>query len=140
MFRFVYFDTARLDWNIMALKEWTKNLETFSWGMGDWPNEGPNPHHSIIHTLLERGLFVTSILFLYIMNEIRKHSKGMEPWLLGWFSLSMYLHLNFVTMFWVILLIIIRCRYSKDKKYFEEDFFVEWVLIWFKKWRTKTNL
>ena len=140
MFRFVYFDTARLDWNIMALKEWTKNLETFSWGMGDWPNEGPNPHHSIIHTLLERGLFVTSILFLYIMNEIRKHSKGMEPWLLGWFSLSMYLHLNFVTMFWVLLLIIIRCRYSKDKKYFENDFFVEWVLIWFKKWKTKTHL
>ena len=140
MFRFVYFDTARLDWNIMALKEWTKNLETFSWGMGDWPNEGPNPHQSIIHTLLERGLFVTSILFLYIMNEIRKHSKGMEPWLLGWFSLSMYLHLNFVTMFWVLLLIIIRCRYSKDKKFFEEDFFVEWVLIWVKKWRTKTHL
>ena len=74
------------------------------------------------------------------MNEIRKHSKGMEPWLLGWFSLSMYLHLNFVTMFWVLLLIIIRCRYSKDKKYFENDFFVEWVLIWFKKWKTKTHL
>ena len=46
----------RLDWNIMGIKEWTKNMQTFAWGMGDWPNKGPNPHHSLIHTLMERGI------------------------------------------------------------------------------------
>ena len=122
----------RLNWDMMGIKEWTKNIQTFVWGMGDWPNEGPNPHHSLIHTLLERGIIATTVLIIFIMGDLSKHARGMEPWLLGWFSLGMYLHLNFVTMFWVITMLVLRCRYVRNGEDIQEDALVEWLL---KKWK-----
>jgi len=122
-------DYARLDWNMIGIREWTKNMQTFVWGMGDWPNGGPNPHHSLIHTLLERGIVATGIFIIFIINDLRKHARGMEPWLLGWFSLGMYLHLNFVTMFWVIAILVLRCRYIRNGVEVQEDAFVELILL-----------
>ena len=126
-------DPGRLDWDMMGIKEWTKNMQTFAWGIGDWPNDGPNPHHSLIHTLLERGIIGTTVLIIFIMGDLSKHARGMEPWLLGWFSLGMYLHLNFVTMFWVITILVLRCRYVRNgEDDVQEDALVEWLL---KKWK-----
>ena len=119
----------RLDWDIMGLKEWTKNMQTFAWGMGDWPNNAPNPHHSLIHTLMERGILATSVLIIFLMSDFSKHVRGMEPWLLGWFSMGMFLHLNFVTMFWVIAMLIIRCRYIRNGVDVQEDTLVEWLKL-----------
>jgi len=108
-------------------------MQTFAWGIGDWPNDGPNPHHSLIHTLLERGIIGTTVLIIFIMGDLSKHARGMEPWLLGWFSLGMYLHLNFVTMFWVITMLVLRCRYVRNgEDDVQEDALVEWLL---KKWK-----
>ena len=121
-------DPKRLEWNMIGIKEWTKNLQTFAWGMGDWPNIGPNPHHSLIHTLMERGIVATSALLIFLMSDLSKYARGMEPWLLGWFSLGMYLHLNFVTMFWVIAMLILRCRYVRNGSNVQEDALVEWLL------------
>ena len=122
-------DPKRLEWNMIGIKEWTKNLQTFAWGMGDWPNIGPNPHHSLIHTLMERGIVATSALLIFLMSDFSKYARGMEPWLLGWFSLGMYLHLNFVTMFWVIAMLILRCRYVRNGSNVQEDALVEWLLL-----------
>jgi len=125
-------DPVRLDWDMIGIREWTKTMQTFAWGMGDWPNGGPNPHHSLIHTLLERGIIATTVLIIFIMGDLSKHARGMEPWLLGWFSLGMYLHLNFVTMFWVITMLVLRCRYVRNGEDVQEDALVEWLL---KKWK-----
>ena len=125
-------DPVRLDWDMIGIREWTKSMQTFAWGMGDWPNDGPNPHHSLIHTLLERGIIATTVLIIFIMGDLSKHARGMEPWLLGWFSLGMYLHLNFVTMFWVITMLVLRCRYVRNGEDVQEDALVEWLL---KKWK-----
>ena len=125
-------DPTRLDWDMIGIREWTKSMQTFAWGMGDWPNGGPNPHHSLIHTLLERGIIATTVLIIFIMGDLSKHARGMEPWLLGWFSLGMYLHLNFVTMFWVITMLVLRCRYVRNGEDVQEDALVEWLL---KKWK-----
>ena len=122
-------DPGRLDWDMMGIKEWTKNMQTFAWGMGDWPNKGPNPHHSLIHTLLERGIIATTVLIIFIMGDLRKHARGMEPWLLGWFSMGMFLHLNFVTMFWVIAILVLRCRYVRNGVDVQEDALVEWLQL-----------
>ena len=122
-------DTLRLEWNMMGIKEWTKNLKTFAWGMGDWPNNAANPHHSLIHTLMERGIVATSALLIFLMSDLSKHARGMEPWLLGWFSLGMYLHLNFVTMFWVIAMLILRCSYVRNGSNVQEDAVVEWLQL-----------
>ena len=122
-------DPGRLDWDMMGIKEWTKNMQTFAWGMGDWPNGGPNPHHSLIHTLLERGIIATTVLIIFIMGDLRKHVRGMEPWLLGWFSMGMFLHLNFVTMFWVIAILVLRCRYVRNGVDVQEDALVEWLQL-----------
>ena len=130
IFRFVA-DPTRLDWDMIGIREWTKTMQTFAWGMGDWPNGGPNPHHSLIHTLLERGIIATTVLIIFIMGDLSKYARGMEPWLLGWFSLGMYLHLNFVTMFWVITMMVLRCRYVRNGEDVQEDALVEWLLkIW----------
>ena len=126
IFRFTA-DPTRLDWDIKGIREWTKNMQTFTWGVGDWPNKGPNPHHTLIHTLLERGIVATSILIIFLMSDLSKHARGMEPWLLGWFSLGMFLHLNFVSMFWVIVMIILRCRYIRNRDDVQEDIIVEWI-------------
>ena len=128
----------------MGIKEWTKNLKTFAWGMGDWPNNGANPHHSLIHTLMERGIVVTSALLIFLMSDLSKHARGMEPWLLGWFSLGMFLHLNFVTMFWVIALLILRCRYVRNGGDVKGDAVVEWLqlkssLTWITFWLRKVS-
>jgi len=120
---------GRLNWDMMGIKEWTKNIQTFVWGMGDWPSNGPNPHHSLIHTLLERGIIATTVLIIFIMGDLSKHARGMEPWLLGWFSMGMFLHLNFVTMFWVIAMLIIRCRYIRNGSDVQEDAIVEWLKL-----------
>ena len=122
-------DPGRLDWGMMGIKEWTKNMQTFAWGMGDWPNKGPNPHHSLIHTLLERGIIATTVLIIFIMGDLSKHARGMEPWLLGWFSMGMFLHLNFVTMFWVIAILVLRCRYVRNGVDVQEDALVEWLQL-----------
>ena len=74
----------------------------------------------------------TGVLIVFIMNDLSKHARGMEPWLLGWFSLGMYLHLNFVTMFWVISILILRCRYVRNGKDIQKDALVELLL---KKWK-----
>jgi len=71
----------------------------------------------------------TALLIIFIINDLRKHARGMEPWLLGWFSLGMYLHLNFVTMFWVIAILILRCRYIRNGVEVQEDAFVELILL-----------
>ena len=126
IFRFTA-DPGRLNWDIMGIREWTKTMQTFTWGMGDWPNNAPNPHHSLIHTLLERGIVATSVLIIFLMSDLSKHARGMEPWLLGWFSLGMFLHLNFVTMFWVIAMLILRCRYVRNGEDVQEDAIVEWM-------------
>jgi hypothetical protein len=44
----------------------------------------------------------------------------------------MYLHLNFVTMFWVISILILRCRYVRNGKDIQQDALVELLL---KKWK-----
>ena len=56
----------------------------------------------------------------------------MEPWILGWFMLGMYVHLIYVSMYWVIAILIIRCRFVKNGVDVQEDVFVEWLLI---KWK-----
>ena len=122
-------EPGRLDWDMMGIKEWTKNMQTFAWGMGDWRNNGPNPHHSLIHTLLERGIIATTVLIIFIMGDLSKHARGMEPWLLGWFSMGMFLHLNFVTMFWVIAILVLRCRYVRNGVDVQEDALVEWLQL-----------
>jgi hypothetical protein len=126
-------DPGRLDWDMIGIREWTKSIQTFAWGMGDWPNDGPNPHHSLIHTLLERGIIATTVLIIFIMGDLSKHARGMEPWLLGWFSMGMFLHLNFVTMFWVIAILILRCRYVNNRGAgaydVQEDALVEWLQL-----------
>ena len=71
----------------------------------------------------------TSVLLIFLMSDLRKHSRGMEPWLLGWFSMGMYLHLNFVTMFWVIAILIMRCRYIRNGSDVPEDAVVEWLKL-----------
>ena len=122
-------EPARLNWDMQGIQEWTKNMQTFVWGMGDWQNKGPNPHHSLIHTLVERGIVATSTLIIFLMSDLRKHSRGMEPWLLGWFSMGMFLHLNFVTMFWVIAILIMRCRYIRNGADVQEDTVIEWLKL-----------
>ena len=136
---------VRFNWDLMGIKEWTKNMQIFAWGMGDWPNNAPNPHHSLIHTLMERGIVATSALLIFLMSDLSKHARGMEPWLLGWFSLGMYLHLNFVTMFWVITMLILRCRYIRNGGNVQEDAVVEWLrlksnLTWIAFWLRKVSL
>ena len=138
-------DGERLHWNYLGIREWTKNFQIFAWGFGDWPNNVPNPHHSLLHTLMERGIVVTSALLIFLMSDLSKHARGMEPWLLGWFSLGMYLHLNFVTMFWVIAMIILRCRYVRNGSNVQEDAVVEWLLLnsgfkWIAFWLRKVSL
>jgi len=137
-------DSTRLEWNLLGINEWTKNVQTFAWGMGDWPNNGPNPHHSLIHTLMERGIVATSVLLIFLISDLSKFARGMEPWLLGWFSLGMYLHLNFVTMFWVIAMVILRCRYIRNGCNVREDAVVEWLQVksnfkWITFWLRKVS-
>jgi hypothetical protein len=78
---------------------------------------------------MERGILATSVLIIFLMSDFSKHVRGMEPWLLGWFSMGMFLHLNFVTMFWVIAMLIIRCRYIRNGSDVQEDAVVEWLKL-----------
>lgn len=75
---------------------------------------------------MERGIVLTGVLIIFIMGDLSKNARGLEPWLLGWFSLGMYLHLNFITMFWVIAILILRCRYVRNEDTVTEDALVEW--------------
>ena len=94
---------------------------------------------------MERGIVTTSAILIFLMSDLSKYARGMEPWLLGWFSLGMYLHLNFVTMFWVITMLILRCRYVRNGNNVQEDAVVEWLLLnsgfkWIAFWLRKVSL
>ena len=36
-----------------GIKEWTNSYNNLIWGYGNWPDEGFNPHNSLIQSLLE---------------------------------------------------------------------------------------
>ena len=122
-------DSTRLNWNLDGLHKWTESLQSFAWGSNGWPLTVKNPHHALLHTLVERGLVVTSAFTIFLMSDVRKHARGMEPWILGWFFLGMFVHLIFISMYWVIALLILRCRYVRNGAEIQEDALVEWVLL-----------
>jgi len=43
--------------------------------------------------------------------------------------MGMFLHLNFVTMFWVIAILVLRCRYVRNGVDVQEDALVEWLQL-----------
>jgi hypothetical protein len=125
-------DPGRQNWNLNGLHEWTKTMQSFAWGVEGWPLHTQNPHNSLLHTFLERGFVATLVVIIFLLSDLRKHARGMEPWILGWFMLGMYVHLIYVSMYWVIAILIIRCRFVKNGVDVQEDVFVEWLLI---KWK-----
>ena len=66
---------------------------------------------------------------MFLINDLRKHARGMEPWILGWFFLGMYVHLIYISMYWVIAILIFRCRYMINGVEVEEDPLLEWILL-----------
>jgi len=125
-------DPGRQNWNLNGLHEWTKTMQSFAWGVEGWPLHTQNPHNSLLHTFLERGFVATLVVIIFLLSDLKKHARGMEPWILGWFMLGMYVHLIYVSMYWVIAILIIRCRFVKNGVDVQEDVFVEWLLI---KWK-----
>ena len=122
-------DRERLNWNLNGLHLWTKSLESFAWGVEGWPLHTQNPHNSLLHTFLERGFAATIVVIMFLINDLRKHARGMEPWILGWFFLGMYVHLIYISMYWVIAILIFRCRYMINGVEVEEDPLLEWILL-----------
>jgi len=125
-------DPGRLNWNLIGLNEWTKTMQSFAWGVEGWPLHTQNPHNSLLHTFLERGFVATLVVMIFLMSDLSKHARGMEPWILGWFMLGMYVHLIYVSMYWVIAILIIRCRFVRNGVDVQEDVVVEWLLM---KWK-----
>ena len=125
-------DPVRLNWNLNGLHEWTKTMQSFAWGVEGWPLHTNNPHNSLLHTFLERGFVATLVVMIFLMSDLSKHARGMEPWILGWFMLGMYVHLIYVSMYWVIAILIIRCRFVRNGVDVQEDVVVEWLLM---KWK-----
>ena len=125
-------DPGRLNWNLNGLHEWTKTMQSFAWGVEGWPLHTNNPHNSLLHTFLERGFVATLVVMIFLMSDLSKHARGMEPWILGWFMLGMYVHLIYVSMYWVIAILIIRCRFVRNGVDVQEDVVVEWLLM---KWK-----
>lgn len=100
---------VRLNWELLGLKEWTSSMQNIMWGVGNWQDIGPNPHHSLIQTLLERGIIVTATMLIFIMNQISNNIKGMEPWVIGFFIISYFFPMNLISVYWLILLTIFKC-------------------------------
>ncbi len=125
-------DPGRLNWNLNGLHVWTKTMQSFAWGVEGWPLHTQNPHNSLLHTFLERGFVSTLVVMIFLMSDLSKHARGMEPWILGWFMLGMYVHLIYVSMYWVIAILIIRCRFVRNGVDVQEDVVVEWLLM---KWK-----
>ena len=125
-------DPGRLNWNLNGLHVWTKTMQSFAWGVEGWPLHTQNPHNSLLHTFLERGFVATLVVMIFLMSDLSKHARGMEPWILGWFMLGMYVHLIYVSMYWVIAILIIRCRFVRNGVDVQEDVVVEWLLM---KWK-----
>ena len=122
-------DPGRLNWNLNGLHTWTKTMQSFAWGVEGWPLDTQNPHNALLHTFLERGFVATLVVIIFLMSDLSKHARGMEPWILGWFSMGMYVHLIYVSMYWVIAILIFRCRYVRNGVEVQEDALVEWVLL-----------
>ena len=122
-------DPGRLNWNLNGLHEWTKTMQSFAWGVAGWPLHTQNPHNSLLHTFLERGFVSTLVVMIFLMSDLSKHARGMEPWILGWFMLGMYVHLIYVSMYWVIAILIIRCRFVRNGVDVQEDAVVEWLKL-----------
>ena len=122
-------DPGRLNWNLNGLHVWTKTMQSFAWGVEGWPLHTHNPHNSLLHTFLERGFVATLVVMIFLMSDLSKHARGMEPWILGWFMLGMYVHLIYVSMYWVIAILIIRCRFVRNGVDVQEDAVVEWLKL-----------
>ena len=122
-------DPGRLNWNLNGLHVWTKTMQSFAWGVEGWPLHTQNPHNSLLHTFLERGFVSTLVVMIFLMSDLSKHARGMEPWILGWFMLGMYVHLIYVSMYWVIAILIIRCRFVRNGVDVQEDAVVEWLKL-----------
>ena len=122
-------DPVRLNWNLNGLHTWTKTMQSFAWGVEGWPLDTQNPHNALLHTFLERGFVATLVVIIFLMSDLSKHARGMEPWILGWFLLGMYVHLIYVSMYWVIAILIFRCRYVRNGVEVQEDALVEWVIL-----------
>jgi len=122
-------DPGRLNWNLNGLHVWTKTMQSFAWGVEGWPLHTQNPHNSLLHTFLERGFVATLVVMIFLMSDLSKHARGMEPWILGWFMLGMYVHLIYVSMYWVIAILIIRCRFVRNGVDVQEDAVVEWLKL-----------
>ena len=136
IFRFTA-DPGRLDWDMIGIREWTKTMQSFAWGVEGWPLHTQNPHNSLLHTFLERGFVATLVVIIFLMSDLSKHARGMEPWILGWFLLGMYVHLIYVSMYWVIAILIFRCRYVRNGVEVQEDALVEWVLLKWNAFRSR---
>jgi len=122
-------DPGRLNWNLNGLHVWTKTMQSFAWGVEGWPLHTQNPHNSLLHTFLERGFAATLVVMIFLMSDLSKHARGMEPWILGWLMLGMYVHLIYVSMYWVIAILIIRCRFVRNGVDVQEDAVVEWLKL-----------
>ena len=103
-------DTTRLLWNLQGLDSWVSSINNLVWGYGNWPDDGPNPHNALIHSLLEHGLVPTALIIFLIFSILRKDSEGVEPWIIGFFILSSFLHLTFFGMYWILLIFVTRIR------------------------------
>ena len=130
-------DPGRLNWNLNGLHVWTKTMQSFAWGVEGWPLDYQNPHNSLLHTFLERGFVATLVVIIFLMSDLSKHARGMEPWILGWFLLGMYVHLIYVSMYWVIAILIFRCRYVRNGVEVQEDALVEWVILKWNAFRSR---
>jgi len=103
-------DTPRLLWNLQGLDSWVSSINNLVWGYGNWPDDGPNPHNALIHSLLEHGLIPTSLIIFLIFSALSEDSEGVEPWIIGFFVLSSFLHLTFFGMFWILLIFVTKIR------------------------------
>ena len=124
----------------MGLKEWTKDFQTFVWGYGRWDGSGPTPHNSLLHCLLERGFIFTTIIFSFLAHQVTRLSSGMEPWVIGFITLGVFLHVSYWGMFWVLFLLILRFRYLRKGKDIREDFILEWGKKIYKNWRSNKTV
>jgi hypothetical protein len=103
-------DTPRLLWNLQGLDSWVSSINNLVWGYGNWPDDGPNPHNALIHSLVEHGLIPTALIIFFIFSILSKDSNGVEPWIIGFFVLSSFLHLTFFGMYWILLIFVSRIR------------------------------
>ena len=122
-------EPVRLSWELLGLNEWAKSMQSLIWGYGNWDDIGPNPHHSLTQTLLERGLITTTVLLIIIMKEVARNIKGIEPWIIGFFSLSYFFPMSLISVYWLIFLLILKCNLVQDNVYRNEDYLVEKIVL-----------